>query len=389
MERLFELFHNLLGQTSTTFLRYLHEEIDWRNRLIAIVGARGVGKTTLLLQHIKLNLNVQTTLYVSADDIYFAENKLFDLASSFYKNGGKHFFIDEVHKYKDWSKEVKMMYDYFPDLQVIFTGSSILDIYKGSDDLSRRAISYHLCGMSFREYLNMSQGLSLPAYSLEEIIQNRVNLQGIQHPLPLFKEYLRKGYYPFFKEPSYEVRLQNILTLILETDIPIHANLTISTSKKIKQLLYIISQSVPFKPVFTKIADKIDVHRNQVVDFFFYLEKVQIISQLRNQTKGIQLLGKIEKVYLSSPNLIYALAEDKPDIGNMRETFFFNQLSVKNNVFSSPASDFLVNGITFDVGGKSKGQKQIEGMDKAFVVKDDIEIGYGNIVPLWMFGFNY
>ncbi len=389
MERLFELFHNLLNQTSTTFLRYLHEEIDWSNRLIAIVGARGVGKTTLLLQHIKLNLDTQTSLYINADDIYFAENRLFDLASSFYKNGGKHFFIDEIHKYKDWSKEVKMMYDYFPDLQIIFTGSSILDIYKGSDDLSRRAISYHLPGMSFREYLNLSQGISLPAYSLEEITRNRVKLQEIQHPLPLFKEYLKKGYYPFFKESSYEVRLQNILTLILETDIPIHANLTISTSKKIKQLLYIISQSVPFKPVFIKIADKIDVHRNQIVDFFFYLEKVQVISQLRNPTKGIQLLGKIEKVYLNNPNLIYALAEDRPDIGNIRETFFFNQLSVKNNVFSSPVSDFLVNDFTFEVGGKGKGQKQIEGMKNAFVVKDDIEIGYGNVVPLWAFGFNY
>jgi hypothetical protein len=389
MEQLYELFRSLLQETNTSFVRYLHSEIDWNARMIAIVGARGVGKTTMLLQHIKIHNSTDDTLFISADDLYFTAHKLFDTASSFYKNNGKHLYIDEIHKYSDWSKELKMIYDYFPKLQVIFTGSSILDIYKGSADLSRRVLMYHLAGLSFREYLNISLKTDLPAYSLEEIIKNKVGLPGIEHPLPLFKEYLQKGYYPFFTEGGYEQRLRQILTLTLESDIPFYAGMTVTTSKKLKQLLYIISKSVPFKPNFTKIATMMEVHRNQVTDFMFYLEKAGIISQLRTQVQGIRALGKIEKVYLGNTNLIHTLAEDKPEIGNTRETFFFSQMSVKNDVFSSDISDFTINGKTFEIGGKKKGQKQIEEAAEGYIVKDDIEFGYMNTVPLWAFGFNY
>lgn len=389
MENLYGLFRGLIERTDTTYLRYLHSEVEWNSRLTAIVGARGVGKTTMLLQHIKLHHSLSDTLYVNADDLYFSENKLFDLASTFYKNGGKHLFIDEIHKYSQWSKEVKMMYDYFSDLQIVFTGSSILDIYKGSDDLSRRALTYKLSGMSFREYLNMSQGLKLPAYSLEDIVKNKVELSGIEHPLPFFNEYLQGGYYPFYKEVEYNERLRNVINLTLETDIPIYANMSVSTAKKMKHLLYIITQSAPFKPNFTKLAQMIDVHRNQVVDFLFYLEKAGIISQLRNSTKGVRLLGKVEKVYLNNPNLILAIAEGTPNIGNIRETLFFNQMEVKNSVASSDVADFTIGNYTFEVGGKNKAQKQISGVDNAYVVKDDIEYGYMNVIPLWAFGFNY
>ena len=389
MENLYGLFRGLIERTDTTYLRYLHSEVEWNSRLTAIVGARGVGKTTMLLQNIKLHHNLSDTLYVNADDLYFSENKLFDLASTFYKNGGKHLFIDEIHKYSQWSKEVKMMYDYFSDLQIVFTGSSILDIYKGSDDLSRRALTYKLSGMSFREYLNMSQGLQLPAYSLEDIVKNKVELSGIAHPLPLFKEYLQEGYYPFYKEVGYSERLRNVINLTLETDIPIYANMSVSTAKKMKQLLYIITQNAPFKPNFTKIAQMIDVHRNQVVDFLFYLEKAGIISQLRNSTMGVRLLGKVEKVYLNNPNLIHAIAEGTPNIGNIRETLFLNQMEVKNSVYSSDVADFTIGNYTFEVGGKNASQNQIAGMDNAYVVKDDIEYGYMNVIPLWAFGFNY
>ena len=389
MENLYGLFRGLIERTDTTYLRYLHSEVEWNSRLTAIVGARGVGKTTMLLQHIKLHHNLSDTLYVNADDLYFSENKLFDLASTFYKNGGKHLFIDEIHKYSQWSKEVKMMYDYFSDMQIVFTGSSILDIYKGSDDLSRRALTYKLSGMSLREYLNMSQGLQLPAYSLEDIVKNKVELSGIAHPLPLFKDYLQGGYYPFYKEVGYSDRLRNVINLTLETDIPIYANMSVSTAKKMKQLLYIITQSAPFKPNFTKIAQMIDVHRNQVVDFLFYLEKAGIISQLRNSTMGVRLLGKVEKVYLNNPNLIHAIVEGTPNIGNIRETLFFNQMEVKNSVSSSDVADFTIGNYTFEVGDKNKSQNQIAGMDNAYVVKDDIEYGYMNVIPLWAFGFNY
>lgn len=389
MEQLFERFRRLLNITNTSYLRYLHNEIDWSARMIGIVGARGVGKTTMLLQHIKLYHSLDDTLFVNADDLYFTEHRLFDLASDFYKNGGKHLYIDEVHKYQEWSKELKMIYDYFPDFQVVFTGSSILDIYKGNADLSRRVLSYFLPGLSFREYLVLSRGVHFPSYSLQEILEHKVEIPGIDRPLPLFKEYLQNGYYPFFNDPGVDQRLRNIINMSVENDIPMYAGMNVATTKKIRQLLYVIAQSVPFKPNFTKIGQIIDIHRNQVTDFLYYLEKAGIISQLRNNTGGIRLLGKIEKIYLDNTNLIYALAENKPNIGNIRETFFLSQMKVRNQVVSSDKSDFEIDGYTFEVGGSGKQQKQIQGIEKAFIVKDDIEYGYKNTIPLWTLGFNY
>ena len=388
MEQLIELFRRLLLLTDTSYIRYLYDKIDWSARMIGIVGPRGVGKTTMLLQRIKLNHSLDDTLFINADDLYFAEHRLFDLASDFYKNGGRHLFIDEVHKYSEWSKELKMIYDYYPDFQIIFTGSSILDIYKGNADLSRRALSYYLPGLSFREYLNLSYGMQLPAYSLEDILSHKIEFPETRLPLPLFKEYMMKGYYPFFRDPGYEQRLRNVIGLTVENDIPIYASMNIASTKKIRQLLYIISQSVPFKPNFTKIGQMIDVHRNQVTDFLYYLERAGIIAQLRGETGGIRLLGKVEKVYLDNTNLIYALAENKSDIGNIRETFFLSQMKVYNDVFSSEKSDFRIENFTFEVGGQGKQQKQIEGIENAYIVKDNIEYGYKNIIPLWHFGFN-
>ena len=389
MEQLIELFRRLLLLTDTSYIRYLYDKIDWSARMIGIVGPRGVGKTTMLLQRIKLNHSLDDTLFINADDLYFAEHRLFDLASDFYKNGGRHLFIDEVHKYSEWSKELKMIYDYYPDFQIIFTGSSILDIYKGNADLSRRALSYYLPGLSFREYLNLSYGMQLPAYSLEDILSHKIEFPETRLPLPLFKEYMMKGYYPFFRDPGYEQRLRNVIGLTVENDIPIYASMNIASTKKIRQLLYIISQSVPFKPNFTKIGQMIDVHRNQVTDFLYYPERAGIIAQLRGETGGIRLLGKVEKVYLDNTNLIYALAENKSDIGNIRETFFLSQMKVYNDVFSSEKSDFRIENFTFEVGGQGKQQKQIEGIENAYIVKDNIEYGYKNIIPLWHFGFNY
>ena len=389
MEQLIELFKRLLNLTNTSYIRYLHERINWSSRMIGIVGARGVGKTTLLLQHIKLCHSVNDTLFVNADDLYFAEHRLFDLASDFYRHGGKHLFIDEVHKYPDWSKELKMIYDYYPDLQIVFTGSSILDIYKGNADLSRRALSFFLPGLSFREYLILAKGIHLPAYSLQEILEHKVEMPGNERPLALFKEYLSKGYYPFFPEPGYEIRLRNVVNLTVENDIPAYAKLNMASTKKIRQLLYVISQSVPFKPNFTKIGQMIDLHRNQVADFMFYLEKAGIIAQLRGTTEGIRQLGKIEKTYLDNTNLAYVLSNNTPDIGNIRETFFLSQMKVNHEVASSGQSDFQIGPYTFEIGGHNKSQKQIQGLENAYVVKDDIEYGHRNIIPLWHFGLNY
>jgi len=389
MRRLYQKYETLLRHTTTDFKRYLYKKISWNSRMIGIIGARGVGKTTMILQYIKENLDSKKALYVSADDIYFGENKLFDLAEDFYKNAGEYLFIDEIHKYPDWSRELKNIYDSFPDLKIVFTGSSILDILKGSADLSRRAVIYKLHGLSFREYLNLFHHHNINVYSLKQIINNEVKLKSIKHPLPLFNDYLRRGYYPFGREDEMNLRLGQIIVQTLETDIPQYANLNVGTSRKLKRLLAIIAESVPFKPNFSKIAAIINVSRNSLDDYFLYMEKAGLIGQLRSETSGLRGLGKVDKVYLDNTNIIFNLVGDKSNVGNIRETFFFNQMRVKNDVISSKNADFVIDNYTFEIGGKNKQQKQIKKDGKSFTVKDDIEFGYRNVIPLWTFGINY
>jgi len=389
MRILYQKFESLLQNTTTDFKRYLYDKVSWNSRMVGIIGARGVGKTTMVLQYIKENLNSKKALYVSADDMYFGENKLFDLADDFYKSAGEYLFVDEIHKYTDWSRELKNIYDSFPALKIVFTGSSVLDILKGSADLSRRAIIYKMQGLSFREYLELFHNFKTEAYSLEQIVNNQVKPTNITHPLPLFDDYLRRGYYPFGLENELDLRLGQIITHTLETDIPQFANLSVGTSNKLKRLLSIIAESVPFKPNFSKISEIIGVSRNSIVDYFSYMEKAGLIGQLRNETVGIRGLGKVDKVYLENTNIVYNLVGDRSNIGNIRETFFFNQMRLKNNVISSEKADFMIDNYTFEVGGKNKQQKQIEKDGKSFVVKDDIEFGYHNVIPLWAFGLNY
>ena len=389
MRTLYQKYETLLQNTKTDFKRYLYKKISWDSRMIGIIGARGVGKTTMILQYIKENIDPKKALYVSADDIYFGENRLVDLADFFYKNAGEYLFIDEIHKYKDWSVELKNIYDSFPGLKIVFTGSSILDILKGSADLSRRALIYRLQGLSFREYLKLFHHYEAEIYSLKEIINNQVKLKDVEHPLPLFNDYLQRGYYPFGLENEVNLRLGQIIVQTLETDIPQYANLNVGTSRKLKRLLSIIAESVPFKPNFSKIARMINVSRNSLEDYFQFMEKAGLIGQLRNETSGIRGLGKVDKVYLDNTNIIFNLVGDRSNIGNIRETFFFNQMRVKNEVISSKKADFIIDDYTFEIGGKNKQQKQIENDGKSFVVKDDIEFGYLNVIPLWAFGLNY
>lgn len=389
MRTLYQKFETLLQHTTTDFKRYLYEKVSWESRMIGIIGPRGVGKTTMILQYIKENLDSKRALYVSADDMYFSENRIVDLADDFYKNAGEYLFIDEIHKYVDWSRELKNIYDSHPTLKVVFTGSSVLDILKGSADLSRRAIIYNLQGLSFREYLKLYHNYDSEVYSLQQIVNNEVKLTNISHPLPLFNDYIKRGYYPFGIENEMNIRLGQIIVQTLETDIPQYANLNVGTSRKLKRLLSIIAESVPFKPNFTKIAEIISVSRNSLDDYFSYMEKAGLVMQLRDETNGIRGLGKIDKVYLDNTNIIFNLVGDKSNVGNIRETFFFNQMRVENEVISSKISDFVINNYTFEIGGKNKQQKQIEKDGKSFVVKDDIEFGYLNVIPLWTFGMNY
>lgn len=389
MRTLYQTYETLLQNTTTSFKRYLYNEINWDNRMIGIIGARGVGKTTMVLQYIKENLDHKKALYVSADDMYFSENRLVDLADEFYKSAGEYLFIDEIHKYANWSRELKNIYDSFPSLKIVFTGSSVLDIPKGSADLSRRAIVYKLYGLSFREFLQIFHNYQTEVYSLKQIINNEVKLKDIIHPLPLFDDYLKRGYYPFGLENDMNIRLGQIIVHTLETDIPQYANLNVGTSRKLKKLLSVIAESVPFKPNFSKISEMIGVSRNSLDDYFSYMDKAGLISRLRNETSGIRGLGKVDKIYLDNTNIIYNLAGEKSNAGNIRETFFLNQMRVRNEVTSSKKADFSIDESTFEIGGKNKQQKQIEKVRKSYVVKDNIEFGYQNVIPLWAFGFNY
>ncbi|MCQ2287466.1 MAG: AAA family ATPase [Bacteroidales bacterium] len=381
---------NQLWNVPTGFHRYMYNIIDWQERMFGLVGPRGVGKTVLFLQYMKQHQEEGGLFYVSADNTYFSNHSLIELADQFSKEGGRHLFIDEVHKYPNWSQELKQIYDTHPDMKVSFTGSSVLDITKGESDLSRRAPIYKMQGLSFREYLAMFHGIDVPVLSLDEIIENKpFVIKDTPHPLPLFKEYLQKGYYPFAKDTLFSVKMDQIINLTMEVDIPQYANMNASTGRKLKKLMSIIAMSVPFKPIMDKISKMINVSRNDLSDYFLYMENAGMIAQVRDATNGIMSLGKVEKVYLDNHNLAYVLGEESSNIGNIRETFFFNQIRVRNKITISKQSDFEINGITFEIGGKNKGQKQIENLKNAFIVKDDIEYGSGNIIPIWMFGLNY
>ena len=389
MDNLIKIYKKLLRETDTSFHRYLYSEINWNNRIVGIRGPRGVGKTTLMLQHIKKDLNSSDVLYVNADDIYFSDHRLVSLAEKLVQRGIRYLFIDEIHKYKDWSKELKLIYDYYSELKVVFSGSSVLDLNKGASDLSRRAVVYHLYGLSFREYLQLFQGITVPVFSLDEIVAGQPEEINLKTPLFYFENYLKYGYYPFAKEGSFDEKLRQIINLTLENDIPIFADMPASMGRKFKKLLAVIAQNVPFKPNMSKLAELIGAGRNQMSGYLSFIEDAGMIAQLKDDTGGLRGLGKVEKVYLDNTNLIYALAGNEVNVGNLRETFFLNQMRVKNPVISSCISDFQIGGRTFEIGGRNKGQKQIVTAEEGYVVKDGIEFSSDHVLPLWWFGLNY
>lgn len=389
MEKLQRYFDAMLADTPTDFHRYLWNKIDWSERMIGLKGPRGIGKTTLLLQYAKEKLDRNTTLFVNAEDLYFSSHTLVDLADEFVRYGGEVFMIDEVHKYENWSRELKLIYDYHTQLKVIFTGSSILDIEHGEADLSRRVVAYDMQGLSFREYLSFNHIAEIPVTTLNQIIEHKAQVPDGFHPYVYFKEYLKTGYYPFSKEPNFEQKLMQAITKTLEIDIPQYTEMNVANIRKMKHLLSIVSESVPFKPNMTSIAQILEVSRNIIPEWLTYMERAGLIAQLRNDTDGIRSLGKVDKVYLDNPNIMYVLGKEYVDIGNIRETFFFNQTRVNHEARTSIEADFKLGEITFEVGGKNKKQKQIAKVENAFVVKDDIETGFLNVIPLWEFGLLY
>lgn len=388
-ESLYAYMRLQLELTCSDFHRYLYNDVNWNARMVAITGARGVGKSTMVLQYVKTQISDCKVLYISADHTFFTTHTLVEVADDFSKEAGSLLVIDEVHKYPDWSRELKQIYDTHPDMKVIFTGSSVLDIIDGVADLSRRVLHYTMYGLSFREYLGLFHHISVPKYSLEEILDGKAHIEGMLHPLPAFREYLSEGYYPFAIEGDFPLRMQNVITKTIESDIAQYAGLRATTAKKLKKMLAVISGLAPYKPNADNLALEIGISRNSVQDYLSLLERAQLIGQLRDDTGGIRGLGKVEKVYIDNPSLMRVLSGGKTDVGNMRETFFYNQMRVKNDVISSRQSDFKIGKYTFEVGGRKKGKKQIEDIPDSFIVKDDIEFAQGNVIPLWAFGLNY
>ena len=380
-----------LRKTPDRFHRYMYDLLPWESRMFGLVGPRGVGKSTMLLQHLASSPSRAHSLYISADTMYLTTHTLVELADSFVKYGGVRLYIDEVHKYKNWSRELKQIYDTHESLKVVFTGSSILDIIEGEADLSRRAPVYHIQGLSFREYMALFHQIELPVYSVEQILRHEAEavIDTIEHPLIYFKQYLQSGYYPFSAEPDFALRIEQIVRQTIESDIAQYADLKASTARKLIQLMSVISGIAPMKPNADSLSHEVGVSKNNIPDYLVYLEKAGMIGQLRDNTGGLRGLGKVEKVYIDNPSLMTVLAYGNPDTGNLRETFFYNQTRVNNKVMSSRVSDFTIGDYTFEIGGKKKGNKQIENIPNGIVVKDDIEYGAFNTIPLWAFGLNY
>lgn len=393
MERLISLSNRKAKAVRTRFKRFLYSEIDWSQPLVIIKGHRGAGKTTFLLQRVK-ELK-EKAIYLSLDDIYFETYRLVELIDSLYEKGYRFFFLDEVHRYRNWSKDLKNSYDNYPDIKIVSTGSSILEVNKGQADLSRRAVTYYLPGLSFREFLEMEHQLKFSKIELDDIIYHHHEISADYYDIAAldgaFRVYLKNGYYPFFRESIslYGQKLLETTNLVLDVDIAPFEDLSYSTVRNMKKLIYIISQSAPFIPNISKIAERLHIPRNSVLKILDLLSHARIISLLKRETKGMSYLQKPEKVYLQNTNLAWILAENKPNTGNIRETFFFSMTEVKHAVTSSRFGDFTIDdALTFEIGGPSKKKKQITGIPNAYIVAD-IKGGAGNKIPLWLFGFLY
>jgi uncharacterized protein len=396
MDILFEFQESILRNVKNDFRRYLHEQINWNQRMIAIKGPRGAGKTTLLLQYLKYDLGLpDTALYITADHTWFYNHTLLETANDWYKQGGTLLIIDEVHNYKNWSVELKNIYDGLPGLNIVFSASSALDIYRGEADLSRRVISYMLAGLSFREYLQFSAHIHFDPVTIHEIYTNHRNLSRVIsekiRPLPVFRKYTEVGYLPIFieGEDTYLLKLNQIINTIVDTDLAYIAAYNSGTANKVKKLLAVIAESVPFKPNIAALARKLNLSRDSVYQYIYQLNDARLLNTLSSEGKGVSTLQKPDKIYLENTNLSYAL-KNNPDIGNIRETFVFNQLlNAGLDVYSPKAGDFVSGGYTLEIGGKKKTTAQVKHLDKYLILSDDIETGVGNKVPIWLFGFLY
>ena len=390
-------YHNFLSTVNLQYIRPLMDQIEWEDRLIEIKGSKGVGKTTLILQHILRSFpNVDDALYVSLDNLWFKSHSLKELADFFYAQGGRFLFVDEVHYYPYWQTVLKNIYDEYPDMHIVFTGSSMLQLEAGEGDLSRRLIDYHLSGLSFREYLQFEGVAIFSVYTLTDILQRHVQIaMAIKEQLgsiqPYFNAYLQRGYYPFYKDirSGYEIRLQHIVNQILECDYPLIDDVTLSTIEKTKKMLIVLAQSVPQVPTMSSLYGQLDTDRNQGMKMLNAHHRADLLMLLSDNTKNLKSLGRPKKIFLNNTNLMYALGANI-EIGTVRETFFLNQLLQLFPICYPVKGDFLVDKqYLFEVGGASKTFDQIKDEPQSFLAVDNTEIGYKNRIPLYLFGMLY
>ena len=397
MDRIYKTYGRLLADTDLTFTRYLYEKINWGNRLIVIKGAKGVGKTTMLLQHIARTFSDrQKALYVSLDHIWFANHSVLDLAEYHYTHGGTHLFLDEVHKYKGWQQEVKNIYDSYPGLHIVVTGSSMLRIEESlTGDLSRRHRQYTLEGLSFREYLLLEQVAQLPVLSLENVLTDHFaqasqitsKLKVLHH----FERYLETGFYPFYREEGdgFADRLQQVIDTIVTSEIPAVSNIEYDSVYKAKLLLAVLAESSPYTLNISALSKTLQSSRNNVLKLLDLMDKASLVRRLYSANSGMNMLTKPEKILFGNTNLMYCLSP-KADAGTMRETYLASQLGVVHRLSMPNQGDLVADGRwLFEVGGKNKGFSQIKGIENSYVVSDDIDIGHGNKIPLWLFGLLY
>lgn len=396
MEKLFGTYARLLSSVDLSFTRYLYNKIDWNNRLIIVKGAKGVGKTTMLLQHIKRSFaDVKKALYVSADNLWLSNHSIVDLADYHYLHGGTHLFIDEVHKYKNWSEEIKNIYDSYPDMHIVVTGSCMLKIEECVADLSRRARQYTMAGLSFREYLALEGVIDILPIDLPNLLEDHFKIaQEIANEIkviPHFEQYVQRGYYPFYREEGdgFYDRLSQVVSTIIETEIPAVGNVEYEMVYRAKLLMSVMAERSPFTLNITSLTKSLSLSRNSVIKLIELLDKAALIRRLFSVPLGMGMFAKPEKMLFNNTSLMYALAA-QVDAGTMRETFIASQLSVDHTLHMPSQGDIVVDGKwLFEVGGKGKSFKQIKDLSNSYVAADNIEVGFGNKIPLWLFGLLY
>ncbi len=399
MDKLFQLQNRLLDCTPMLVVRECAKNINWNAQLLSIRGPKGVGKTTMILQHIRSTFpkGDRSYLYCKLDSGYFANHTLGELVDKFAMEGGKYLFLDEVHKYENWSTEIKDIYDYYPELQVVISGSSLLSLMEGDVDLSRRCVSHDIQGLSFREYLQFYKNINLPYYSLEQILQNTGDIcsdvNAVCKPVAAFHDYLRVGYYPFYQKNKidyYDI-IEQVVNYVINEELPHICKVELSNTRKIKALLYVLAQSEPFEVDMNRLSVQSGLKRETILIYFQHLQKAKLLNLVYSDLKNVKKLQKPDKIYIADTNLLQALTNESIKVGTIRETFAVNQLSALHQVeYGRNKGDFLVDGrYTFEVGGENKDYTQIANLPNSYILADNIEYASGHKLPLWMVGLLY